>query len=56
MTKLIMKLPFDLRHKWLKQSVFTDNQTGRVAHFNDFVEFVNSLRRPSNELDSSELV
>ena len=40
MTKLIMKLPFDLRRKWIKQSVFIKNQTGRVAQFNDFVDFV----------------
>ena len=50
MTKLIMKLPFDLRRKWVKQSVFIENQTGRVAQFNDFVDFVKAQSEECNSL------
>ena len=50
MTKLIMKLPFDLHHKWVKQSVFIENQTGRVAQFNDFVNFVKAQSKESNSV------
>ena len=45
-----MKLPFDLRRKWVKRSVFIENQTGRVAQLNDFVDFVKAQSEESNSL------
>ena len=57
MTKLIMKLPFDLRRKWISQSVFIENQTGQVAEFNDFVVLLrHSVRNIIHCLDGTSFV
>ena len=40
MTKLISKLPFELRRHWVKESVTIESRNnGRVGQFNDFVNF-----------------
>ena len=50
MTKLISKLPFELRRRWVKESVIIeDRNNGRVGQFKDFVNFV---ARESEEMNS----
>ena len=50
MIKLIRKLPFELRRRWVKESVTIESRNnGRVGQFNDFVNFV---ARESEEMNS----
>ena len=48
-TKLVNKLPFEMRRRWVQESVAIEDQTGQIATFNHFVTFVS---RQSKELDS----
>ena len=49
MTKLINKLPFELRRRWVKESVTLEERHGRTGQFADFVLFV---ARESEEMNS----
>ena len=50
MTKLISKLPFELRRRWVKELVTIESRNnGRVGQFNDFVNFI---ARESEEMNS----
>ena len=50
MTKLISKLPFELRRRWVKRSVSIEENSDRVAHFENFVKFVRSEAKEMNSL------
>ena len=50
MIKLISKLPFELRRRWVKRSVSIEENSDRMAHFEDFVKFVRSEAKEMNSL------
>ena len=49
MTKLVNKLPFDMRRRWVRESVMVEEHSGHVAKFSHLVKFVN---RECQELNS----
>ena len=40
MTKLVNKLPFDMRTRWVRESIIIEKKGGHVATFSDFVKYV----------------
>ena len=41
MTKLVNKLPFDMRRRWVRESVVVEEHSSHVANFSHLVKFVN---------------
>ena len=50
MTKLVNKLPFDMRKRWVRESVKIEEQFDRVAMFEDLVKFVTRESEEQNSL------
>ena len=50
MTRLINKLPYDMRKGWVKKSLAIQQRTSKVAEFSDFVEFVEREAEAANSL------
>ena len=48
MTKLLNKLSFELRRRWVKWSVSIEENSDRVAQFEDFVKFVRCKTKEMN--------
>ena len=48
-TKLVNKLPFDMRRRWIRESVLVEEHNYHVAKFSHFVRLVN---RECQELNS----
>ena len=40
MTKLVNKMPFDMRKRWVRESAVIKEKGGRMATFGDFVKYV----------------
>ena len=49
LTRLVNKLPFEMRRRWVRESVCIEEHTGRVAQFEDLVKFV---KHESSEVNS----
>ena len=50
LTILVGKLPFELRRRWVERSVQTENYSGSLAKFSDFVGFVQVKSEEENSL------
>ena len=49
LTRLVNKLPFEMRRRWVRKSVCIEEHTGRVAQFENLVKLV---KRESSEVNS----